>query len=64
MKSIKKMVEEALLDNITDSDIEEAVQSIIEEMDISDLLAESYALKDAVYNSVSELIDNVVEMYN
>ena len=40
MKSIKSMVEEAMLDNVIQSDIEEAVGTIVSRIDISDMLSE------------------------
>ena len=63
MKTIKSIVEEALLNNVTSSDIEEAVGYIIERMDIADLLSENDALHDAVYSAVNETIDSVVEAF-
>lgn len=63
MKSIKSMVEEALLDSVTQDDIESAVESIIDGIDISDYLSENEVLRDAVYSAVSGVIDNVVEAF-
>lgn len=63
MKSIKAMVEEALLDSITQNDIEEAVGDIVNRMDISDYLTENDSLREAVYSAVSDVIDNVVEAF-
>jgi len=63
MKSIKSMVEEALLDSVTQDDIESAVENIIDGIDISDYLSENEVLRDAVYSAVSGVIDNVVEAF-
>ena len=63
MKSIKTMVEEALLDSITQGDIEEAVGDIVNRMDISDYLTDNDNLREAVYSAVSDVIDNVVEAF-
>lgn len=63
MKTIKSMVEEALLESVTQGDIEEAVGYIIDRMDIADLLSENDTLHDAVYSAVSETIDSVVEAF-
>ena len=63
MKSIKSMVEEALLDSVTQSDIESAVESIVDGIDIADYLSENEVLRDAVYSAVSGVIDNVVEAF-
>ena len=63
MTSIERMVEEALENNITQDDIENAVVNIIDSMDIADLLAESDTLRDAVYTAVNERISFVIEMY-
>ena len=61
MKTIKSMVEEALL--VPSSDIEKAVCDIIDSIDIADLLSENDALRDAVYSAVNEIIDSVVEAF-
>ena len=63
MKTVKQIVEEALLESVTSSDIEEAVGYIIDRMDIADLLSENDALHDAVYSAVSETIDSVVDAF-
>lgn len=63
MKTIKSMVEEALLDSVTQGDIEESVGYIIDRMGIADLLSENDALHDAVYSAVNETIDSVVEAF-
>ena len=63
MKSIKSMVEEALLDSVTQGDIESAVESIVDGIDISDYLRENDALRSAVYSAFDETIDSVVEAF-
>ena len=63
MKSIKTMVEEALLDNIGQDDIEQAVGNIVEEMDIVELLSDSDEMKDAVYAAVNRVLDDVLQAY-
>lgn len=63
MKSIKNMVEEALLDNIGQDDIEQAVGNIVEEMDIVELLSDSDEMKDAVYSAVNRVLDDVLQAY-
>mgnify|MGYP006935953409 CR=1 FL=1 len=63
MKSIKSMVEEVLLDNVTQSDIEEAVGTIVSKMDISDMLSENDDLCNAVYDAVNDAINSVVEAW-
>ena len=63
MKSIKSMVEEALLDSVTQDDIESAVESIVDGIDIFEYLSENEVLRDAVYSAVSGVIDNVVEAF-
>ena len=63
MKTIKSIVEEALLNSVTSSDIEEAVGYILDRMDIADLLSENDALHDAVYSAANETIDSVVESF-
>ena len=60
MKSIKSMVEEALLDSVTLDDIESAVESIVDGIDIVDYLRENDALRSTVYSAVDETIDSVV----
>ena len=63
MKTINSMVVDSLLGAITESDIENAVDNIVEEMDITELLSESDELKDAVYAAVGRVLDNVLEAY-
>lgn len=63
MKSIKSMVEEALLDSVTQDDIESALESIVDGIDIADYLSENEALRSAVYSAADEAIDSVVEAY-
>lgn len=63
MKSINSMVADSLLGAITESDIEQAVGNIVDEMDIVELLTDSDELKDAVYASVHSVFDNVLEAY-
>lgn len=63
MKTIKSIVEEALLNSVTQGDIEKAVGYIIDRMDIADLLSENDALHDAVYSAINETIDSVVEAF-
>ena len=63
MKTINSMVADSLLGAITESDIENAVDNIVEEMDITELLSESDELKDAVYAAVGRVLDNVLEAY-
>lgn len=63
MKNINAIVKDALLNHIGDSDIEDAVFNILEEIDIADLLAESDTLRAAVYTAVNESISSVIEMY-
>ena len=63
MKDIKKIVEEAVFNNITDDDIECAVSNIIEEIDFEEYLSESEALKDAVYSCTAKAIDSFLEAY-
>jgi hypothetical protein len=57
------MVEEALLDSVTQSDIESAVESILDGIDIADLLSEDEVLREAVYSAVNETINSVVEAF-
>lgn len=61
MKNISKMVEDAVMDCITDSDIEQAVSNIVENMDIVELLSDNETLKDFVYSSVSVKLDSIIE---
>lgn len=63
MKSIKSMVEEALLDSVTQDDIESAVESIVDGIDIGEYLSENEVLRDAVYSAVGSVIDNIVEAF-
>ena len=63
MKDIHDVVESALMEMIDSSMIEEAVCSILEDLDIEEMLKENYALKDAVIDSVNRQIDGIVEMY-
>ena len=63
MKKISEMVEEALLGLIEESDIEEAVCDILDDIDIGDIIKENCLLKDAVYDNVFKLVGNVIEMY-
>lgn len=63
MRSINTMVTDSLMGAITESDIEQAVDNIIDDMDIVELLTDSDELKDAVYASVHRVFDNVLEAY-
>jgi len=63
MKTINSMVTDSLLGAITESDIENAVDNIIEEMDITELLSESDELKEAVYAAVDRVFESVLEAY-
>ena len=63
MKTINSMVADSLLGAITESDIEDAVNNIVEDMDIAELLSESDELKEAVYAAVDRVFENVLEAY-
>ena len=63
MKNVSRMVEEALCDSITEDDIQNAVNNIVGNMDIEDMLSENVRLIDAVYECVNDKINSVISLY-